>query len=203
MKRESPLRAIQRKLYLVAVPIFLAVHPRCQCGCGRKANQVHHKAGREGWLLCWIKYWMPVCSRCHAWITAHGRESSARGWKVEVPVTTRSQRAKIEMEIRAYINKAKSLAKTIVVMLAFAVAASAHAGTEDNLQTLKGGFLRAMTDEGFELITETHYQMTFERRQDIIRSNYYDPLVTLTVIPDGDNYKIRWRVYGVLRKDTL
>jgi hypothetical protein len=103
VKRESPLRAIQRKLYLAALPFFLMERRWCESCRKNKATQVHHKAGREGWLLCWMRYWMAICLKCHAWVTAHGREAAAHGWKIEVPVTTRSQRAKIEMEIRAYI----------------------------------------------------------------------------------------------------
>jgi hypothetical protein len=108
MKREAPLRAIQRRLYLAALPFFLAKNRRCMAWCQgwrTPATQVHHTAGREGWLLCWIRHWLPVCEICHRWITDHGREAAERGWKVEVPPTTRKQRAEIEEEIRAYIKR--------------------------------------------------------------------------------------------------
>ncbi len=105
MKREAAGRAIQRWLYNQGKAIFLKANPWCQACHERRATEVHHKAGREGWLLCWIKHWMAVCAGCHRWITSHGHEAAARGWKTEVPPTTPMQRVEIASEIRAYITE--------------------------------------------------------------------------------------------------
>jgi hypothetical protein len=37
-----------------------------QCGvCGKPSKEVHHKAGRTGFLLTHLPLWMPVCRACH------------------------------------------------------------------------------------------------------------------------------------------
>ncbi len=107
MKRETPLRAIQRWLYLTARQFYLKEHRVCEACYQHLADQIHHKAGREGWLLCWMKYWLATCGMCHRWITANGCAATAAGFKVEIPPTTREQRAEIESEIRAYIKQRK------------------------------------------------------------------------------------------------
>lgn len=49
---------------------------KCGCNCGKKANQVHHMRGREGYaddkkyfqgikLLLDKDYWLAVCMDCH------------------------------------------------------------------------------------------------------------------------------------------
>jgi hypothetical protein len=76
VKYESPERKIQRELYRRGRLIYLAEHRRCECGCGASATEIHHKAGCEGWLLCWIKHWMATARNCHRWITTHGRAAA-------------------------------------------------------------------------------------------------------------------------------
>lgn len=102
MRRETSLRAMQRKLYERARLVFLALHPRCE-KCGAPATEVHHMAGREGWLLVWLKHFMAVCRRCHRWITDNGKAAAAQGWKYEVQITTPEQRVQIESEAREYV----------------------------------------------------------------------------------------------------
>lgn len=99
MRRETPLRALQRKLYDRLRLIYLAAHPRCE-KCSGIATEIHHKAGREGWLLCWAKHFMATCNRCHRWITDHGKEAKEKGWKYEVAITTREEREGIERDAR-------------------------------------------------------------------------------------------------------
>lgn len=99
MRARSNKRAVQERLYLLLRAIFLREHPRCE-RCGGKATEVHHKAGREGWLLCFIEHFMAVCRGCHVYIEAHGREAKERGWKYEV---TNYDRNQVEQQARELI----------------------------------------------------------------------------------------------------
>lgn len=65
--RSSAMEA-RMKLYRAAKARFLAAYPSCQCGCGRKSKEIHHKFGRQGDLLLWETGWIPVCSYCHQFI---------------------------------------------------------------------------------------------------------------------------------------
>jgi hypothetical protein len=99
---------LAEQLYRLARPIYLRANPVCESCHLAFATEIHHKAGREGWLVAWIKYFMPTCRMCHRWITSNGRAAAEHGFKVEVPPTTKQQRAEIESEIRAYIKKGQT-----------------------------------------------------------------------------------------------
>ena len=34
-------------------------------GCGNQSNQIHHKKGRDGYLLCEVEFFMACCGSCH------------------------------------------------------------------------------------------------------------------------------------------
>jgi hypothetical protein len=45
-----------------------------ECGvCGGNSEEVHHKKGRDGILLFDIRFWLPVCRRCHERITIESK----------------------------------------------------------------------------------------------------------------------------------
>lgn len=59
---------------------FIAKHPLCQaniCGCTKASTEIHHKKGRIGKLLLYVKYWLAVCSHCHTYITENSK------WAIE------------------------------------------------------------------------------------------------------------------------
>lgn len=49
-----------------------------------RLNEVHHKRGRRGDLLCDERFWMPVSKQGHRWIHEHPAEARRRGWLCEV-----------------------------------------------------------------------------------------------------------------------
>lgn len=57
---------------------FLRLNPWCE-RCGGRASQVHHKAGRQGFLLR-VDTWCALCPECHSHVHAHPEESYKRGW---------------------------------------------------------------------------------------------------------------------------
>ena len=58
---------------------YLEEHPLCECGCGRKSRDIHHKAGR-GSNLNRVETWMAVCRPCHDEIHACPSVARKRGW---------------------------------------------------------------------------------------------------------------------------
>lgn len=62
--------------------LFMIGNPSCQAklvGCGGKATDVHHKAGR-GENLLKIGTWLAVCRSCHQWIEEHPAEAKELGF---------------------------------------------------------------------------------------------------------------------------
>jgi len=59
-------------------------HPTCEVeGCCRKATQLHHRAGRAGYLKWYPKYFMAVCGECHQKIDFKAKEwAYERGYKI-------------------------------------------------------------------------------------------------------------------------
>lgn len=66
----SEKRKTENELYKIAREEYLAAHKFCECGCGRKAGEIHHKKGKNGKLLYDKKYFMAVARfPCHRKIT--------------------------------------------------------------------------------------------------------------------------------------
>ena len=87
MRPVSKRRAIANKVYAILKEEYFEHHPVCEArmpGCDYHTTDVHHMAGREGKFLNMVQHWMPVCRSCHRWITDHGKEAKAKGWKYEV-----------------------------------------------------------------------------------------------------------------------
>ena len=66
----SPARLKELRRYRTMARKFIEQHPRCE-GCGKQANQIHHKRGRSGKLLCDVRFWLTVCAKCHECIHWH------------------------------------------------------------------------------------------------------------------------------------
>lgn len=76
-KREGRMR-----IYKVLADAFKEAHPNCEArleGCEGKTTEVHHKAGRENYMLIDAREFLAVCSKCHRWITDHSKEAIEMG----------------------------------------------------------------------------------------------------------------------------
>lgn len=60
----SEKRKKENSLYSSLRKQFLKDNPLCKV-CGFKANQIHHKKGRENSLLIDVRYFLSVCGDCH------------------------------------------------------------------------------------------------------------------------------------------
>lgn len=65
IRRLSIKRASEYEEYYPLRNDYLKKHPRCECGCGRRSTEVHHKKGKIGKLLCEVKFFMAVARFCH------------------------------------------------------------------------------------------------------------------------------------------
>lgn len=102
MKRTKPLfrrtwiarvgkkKRAEMLAYLPARDAFLAERRICEarvskgCVCnGRRAREVHHRAGRHGKNLLDEATWLAVCRKCHNWIHANANESRKRGFIID------------------------------------------------------------------------------------------------------------------------
>lgn len=53
-------------IYRVVRDKYMGNNKICEVdGCCKKANDLHHKAGRQYWLLIAVDYFMAVCRDCH------------------------------------------------------------------------------------------------------------------------------------------
>lgn len=59
---------------------YLKEHPLCECGCGERATEVHHKKGRIGKLLTDTEFFMAVASFCHAEIHNNPKWAFEQGY---------------------------------------------------------------------------------------------------------------------------
>lgn len=84
LARRTPKRAAEERRYiaLVAKWILLPENRLCR-GCRAiwnrepwTASECHHFQGRRGKLLLYIPWWIPLCEKCHVWVTANARAAS-------------------------------------------------------------------------------------------------------------------------------
>jgi hypothetical protein len=79
MRKVSKKRAEQNKEYSKTRLQFISEHEICE-RCKRPADEIHHKAGRNGDRLNDVRDFMSVCRPCHQWIHANPKESREAGW---------------------------------------------------------------------------------------------------------------------------
>lgn len=97
LKRVSSKRAKENRKYTTQRKAFLIANPLCEActydrihRCminrsdmtGSRADQIHHKDGREGDLLLDESKWMAICGPHHDFIHQHPNEARKRGWLV-------------------------------------------------------------------------------------------------------------------------
>lgn len=80
----NPERAQERAEYRRLREIYRSEHPFCECGCGGRTEQIHHKAGCEGKLLLDTRHWMAVTFQCHERINNHPGWAREQGYLYEV-----------------------------------------------------------------------------------------------------------------------
>jgi len=78
----SDKRKEENELYKVVSKEYLKQHKFCECGCGRKATEIHHMRGRIGDLLCDTKYFKAVASSCHRAIELNPKDAKQKGLSV-------------------------------------------------------------------------------------------------------------------------
>lgn len=78
----SKRRKKENEEYLKVRAQYLTSNPICECCKRVPSSQLHHKAGREGKLLCAVKYFLAVCPVCHTWIEANRAEAETKSWIV-------------------------------------------------------------------------------------------------------------------------
>lgn len=72
-------RKAKNELYKIVREDYLVKHRFCECGCGRRATEIHHMRGKIGSLLCDIRYFKAVSSFCHRAIEDKPKEAKERG----------------------------------------------------------------------------------------------------------------------------
>src|ERR1017187_889108 len=87
-QKSSRLRVEEKIYYNVTRPEYLAEHPFCEGLCGKKATDVHHRAGREGKLLNDKRHYAAVCRTLHDWIRDHPNQAREAGLLYEVNTVT-------------------------------------------------------------------------------------------------------------------
>lgn len=78
----SDKRKEENELYKVVSKDYLTQNKFCECGCGRKAVEIHHSRGRIGSLLCDIRYFKAVASSCHRTIELKPKDAKKNGLSV-------------------------------------------------------------------------------------------------------------------------
>ena len=79
LNKVSERRKAQEAIYRQLKPIYMKQNPNCG-KCGKKAQDIHHKAGRNGTRLNDVVNFMAVCRPCHTWIHENSQEARKKGW---------------------------------------------------------------------------------------------------------------------------
>lgn len=79
IKKVSNKRAKQNAEYSKIRLQFLDENLYCEI-CRKPADEIHHKAGRNGDRLNNVQDFMSVCRPCHQYIHANPAESRNKGW---------------------------------------------------------------------------------------------------------------------------
>ena|SRR4028118_247453 len=82
----SKKRSAENRTYLLLRKKYLELNPYCAAkleGCGVRASEIHHRAGRIGKLLTDSTRFLPVCHSCHQYITENSEEAIERGFSLK------------------------------------------------------------------------------------------------------------------------
>jgi hypothetical protein len=87
IRSRSQPEAQRMQVYSGIVKLFLLVHRLCRrCGGHELSGledtklTVHHTHGREGMLLFDVRYWIPLCLKCHQFVGRNVEQSRAAGY---------------------------------------------------------------------------------------------------------------------------
>lgn len=113
-KKVADKRAVENEIYRELRISYLAKHKFCQCGCGRKATEIHHMRGRVGKykgesLLIVVNFFMAVSNYCHRKITNNPE------WAIEMGY---SLKRNIKSEKQPIMTK-KSIVSILLIGVAF------------------------------------------------------------------------------------
>lgn len=81
IRKLSKKRAKQNREYSTLRKQFLELNPNCRV-CGIEATDIHHKKGRTGHLLTDIRFFLPVCRRCHQRIELNPSWAKEKGYSL-------------------------------------------------------------------------------------------------------------------------
>jgi hypothetical protein len=81
IRRVSPQRAAEQRIYTKRRRVFLAERERCEwpLGCEQAATEVHHRRGRVGALYLAVEHWSALCHDHHTHCTQNPAEAYALG----------------------------------------------------------------------------------------------------------------------------
>jgi len=85
VKARSKSEAVRMEVHRGIADMFKKLHPWCQAcmvlgyWTQKSTQHVHHRRGREGYLLFDVRHFLPVCHGCHAWIGDHPAEAIELG----------------------------------------------------------------------------------------------------------------------------
>ncbi len=79
--KKSPKRSKEEREYNKLRKIFLETKMICEVeGCRCRSTEVHHRAGRSGWLYLAVEYWLAVCHDHHVFITNNDEWAKEKGY---------------------------------------------------------------------------------------------------------------------------
>ncbi len=84
----SPQQKTLNAIYSIVSKDFLRHNRLCRArfaGCTHHATEVHHMYKRTGFWLIIMKFFFPICRRCHRYATKHSKEAIDAG--VSLPRT--------------------------------------------------------------------------------------------------------------------
>lgn len=86
LRRVSPKRRTQERVYSKLRAQFLDAHPWCEfpLGCTERATTVQHIRGRFGARLNDMRWWRASCLRHNLWAEDNTGEALALGWLVRI-----------------------------------------------------------------------------------------------------------------------
>lgn len=91
VKARSGSEKVRMDIYMGVRAIYMELHPVCECCCKihghyatsivlpAAATEIHHVAGRNGFLLFDPRNFKATCSKCHHWIGEHPMEAEKLG----------------------------------------------------------------------------------------------------------------------------
>lgn len=86
IKKVSDKRKVELQEYSALRKEFLTKNPTCNAnlsGCTKQATEIHHMNGRDGSMLTYVGFFMPICRSCHNYITEHS------DWAIKVGFSVR------------------------------------------------------------------------------------------------------------------